>query len=192
MNAFVCMLCDPRARDMAALPYQLAHLKDVTTDIVARPWSAVHSWTQCVFDSIDSSTYNWPDAQQIQNNRFRLSFNGPAINQPQEGSGKKREVMCMDLNSKCCSFGSKFKHHVEHGIRFVPACIYCYAATGARRDHALNDPCNQRLKDRAPSHSYGHSHQAHQPPQFAAHHHPPPYQHPNAGLSVAPRYKQHG
>ena len=86
MNAFVCMLYDPRARDMASLHYQFAHLKDVTTDIVARPWSAVHSWTQCVFDSIDSSTYNWPNAQQIQNNS-----DWPSMARPSTSHRRARE-----------------------------------------------------------------------------------------------------
>ena len=171
VNSFVRMLCDPRARDMAALPFQLAHLKDVTTDIVTRPWSAVRSWTQCVFDSIDSSAYSWPDAQQIQNDRFRLSFNGPTIDQPHESSGKNREVICTEFNNKCCSFGGKFKHHVENGVRFLHACLYCFAATGARRDHALGDPCNQRIRDKAPPHSHGPIHHALHPPHHPPHHH---------------------
>ena len=60
VNAFVRMLWDPRARDAAALPFELAHLKDVTTDIVTRHWSSVRSWAQCVFDSIDNGAYDWP------------------------------------------------------------------------------------------------------------------------------------
>ena len=181
VNAYVRMLCDNRVRDSTTLAQQLAHLKDVTTDIIARPWSAVRSWSQCVFDSIENSTYTWSDHQQIQNDRFRLSYNGLATDpQPVDASSRQLEVLCMEFNNRCCSNGGKFKHHVENGIRFVHACMYCFALTGACRDHGVNDPCNNKLKDRAaPNAHHAYSGMGFNPAHLPLH--PPPLSTPQRG-----------
>ena len=190
VNAFIAMLCDHRARDPADLLHQLRHLHDVSTDALTRPWVNVRDWSQSVFDEIEKGNLAWSDTSQIQFARCQTSFMGSAAATP-EASDKPiqsqnghytREVICTDYNNRSCTFGGKFKHHVENGVRFTHACLYCYASTGAKRDHPLNDPCNFRIRDRSgASQLYHHTAQN------------PTYQHPNAVQNLPPqqsRYRQ--
>ena len=182
------MLSDPRARNTLDLPHQIAHLHDVTTDIMNRHWPSVRQWSHFVFDEIEKGTFLWSDYQSIQNARCAMSFMGPSgAHDGPDARSASREVICMEYNSKSCSNGGKFRHHTENGVRFIHACMYCFASTGARRDHPMSDPCNQKQRDKSASHGanhfFGGNYQGHQNQHV--------YQHPNAGVGGAPRYKQH-
>ena len=186
INAFAAMLADDRARDPAVLVDQLRHLHDVTTDSMNRPWHNVRQWSQFIFDQVEKGNMRWSDYQVIQNQRCRLSFMGPASLDPSDSrqqSPHSRETICLDYNNRNCQHGGKFKHHVENGIKFNHSCLYCFAATGAKRDHTLNDPCNQKQRDRAAIGSgSGYTSLNH---QYQA------YQHPNASGVNTSRYRQY-
>ena len=185
INAFTAMLADDRARDPSNLIHQLRHLHDVTTDAMDRSWPNVRQWSQFIFDKVETGDIAWSDYQTIQNERCRLSFMGsapPDNTEPKQGNvHHSRETICLDYNSRSCQHGGKFKHHTDNGVRYNHSCIYCFASTGSKRDHAATD-CHSKQKDRFGPQS-GTSYQSV--------YQPPTYQHPNAGQAPVSRYRQY-
>ena len=191
--AFVRMLSDHRARDPSILVHQIAHLRDVTQDIINFSWPSVREWSHCVFDSIERGDYFWTDVQDIQNDRFRLSYRGRSgqahdSHTPAHGEGddRLREAVCIDFNNRVCSHGGKGKSHVEGSVRLLHVCMYCLAMTGAKRDHplyGLHDGCRSRPKDAAVIAAGGSSHSGYQYQQAS-------YGGPSAAYSQPPRFRQ--
>ena len=153
IQAFVAMLCDPRARDRAVIFHQLDHLNDVALDALSMPWTGVRAWSNFVFDAIEKNRFTWADTQDIQNHRFRLSLSQnrskdhDSSHWTDRHSGATRESICMDFNAGHCSTGGFKRHHTEGTVRLVHWCSYCLAADGIRSDNHGTSSCRKKQRN---------------------------------------------
>ena len=77
MAAYSLMIQDQtlvRDKDKSTL---LAHLQQVCQDAIDQPWSAVHKWSNNVFDTTERGEANWDDGDTIQRNRMCLVMGVP-------------------------------------------------------------------------------------------------------------------
>lgn len=141
LNGTLLLLQDPDAFSPDDIPHILFHMSAVTTDAMVRPWHAVRTWSQYVWDCIERGKCNWDSRQFIQDERVRMSFNSgaPSAGPQHSNSSSKnvsndsRPVLCRDYNSLsgCRHNGS----HEEHGIKYLHACSHC-DAMGRRSSHS--------------------------------------------------------
>lgn len=141
INSTLLLLQDPDAFCPDDLPHILFHMAAVTTDAMVRPWHAVRTWSQYVWDCIERNKCNWNSYQFIQDERVRMSFisgtpSGGSLNANSSSksvSNDSRPVLCRDYNSLsgCRHHGT----HEEQGIKYLHACSHC-DAMGRRSSHS--------------------------------------------------------
>ena len=78
INGFISMLCDTRARYKLDFMDQIAHLRDVTEDIITCKWPSVRQWSNLIFDLIEKGRITLADSQLIHNYRVRTIVRDPA------------------------------------------------------------------------------------------------------------------
>lgn len=129
IDACLALLADTRAYDLHEFQDIMFHVRKVSRDALERPWCSVRTWSQFIWDSIESGDMCWADRDLIQDERVRLcltapsgmSSNGHNINNPTHRTQHTSESLCRAYNtrratSKTVSFSYIIAHTV---IRWV-------------------------------------------------------------------------
>lgn len=131
LNSTLLLLQDPDAFSPDDLPHILFHLSAVTTDAMVRPWHAVRTWSQYVWDCVERDKCRWDSYQFIHNERVRMCFisgapsgSNASSSIPQKSiANDVRSVLCREYNSisGCRHHGT----HEEQGVKYLHACSHC-------------------------------------------------------------------
>lgn len=131
-------------------PYE-AHLRQVICDANTYSWEAVRSWSNEIFEQLDSREIKW-DSPQVQIERARVSWSGPlatpnevVTHLPNPAVGNAAPVPCkmynaLDDNTRC----HMQTEHVVNGVLQLHACALCFYGKGMRRTQHTAKSCFTR------------------------------------------------
>ena len=122
VNASIALLMDKRAYHPGDADHVLAHIQDVTHDVLLRPWEGIRRWSQHVWDEVEKGNITWDQHQIIHNQRVMM-----AITANRQSAGpetrSRRECICRAFNSRP---GCKHRtHHDDGQLRFMHLCSFC-------------------------------------------------------------------
>lgn len=151
------------------------HVRKVSRDALERPWHSVCTWSQFVWDSVETGDMCWADRDLIQDERVRLCLTAPAPINTHNGSQNNNrnqhatESMCRAYNSR---FGcNQRQSHVENSVLLLHNCSYC-DSVGKSCTHPVRD-CERRMAHARPSdnNSYNYRRQHNHPTHYQAQYH---------------------
>lgn len=144
MNASLALVVD-KAFDPRDADNILAHILDVSTDALDRPWPAVRRWSQHVWDSVAKGRCNWADREYIRDARIRISITGGYFGNGTLGAqgpmcetgGSDHHLhiaLCRDFNRP---HGCRHAYSHDNGeVKLLHACAHC-DAMGRKSKHSF-------------------------------------------------------
>lgn len=104
LSASLKLLHDSSAYRPADKDYILHHLLAVSVDALVRPWAAVRTWTQTIWDSFEEGWCKWEDTRYIQDERIRISYTGGAPGSSEAGPQRMQPVSSVLPSFPCKDF----------------------------------------------------------------------------------------
>ena len=108
------------------------HMKEVAKDTISCPWPAVREWSNTVFDRLDKGDITWANYDEIQRDRFKLSFSAPPLEQQQ--------TPCQAFNFRSCPHSDS---HEEGPVTLRHWCGFCMFASNTHSMHTVRQ-CNSK------------------------------------------------
>ena len=108
------------------------HMKEVAEDTISRPWPAVREWSNTVFDRLDKGDITWANYDEIQRDRYKLSFSAPPLEQQQ--------TPCQAFNFRSCPNSDS---HEEGPVTLRHWCGFCMFASNTHSMHTVRQ-CNSK------------------------------------------------
>ena len=148
LTAFLALLKKKAAYDLDDYDYLFAHLHNVSTDGLSRPWRDVLRWSQLMFDKVEARELSWKDRVDMQDERVRISMTGGGdeTTSKVKGSSSNSSVACPEFNGER---GCKHRHdHMDGSVKSLHVCAYCLSK-GKRLHHTVT-ACQNKVRDAPP------------------------------------------